>query len=78
MLGAEVSLYPLKTSNASSIITEAINSLHGQNLTFTVGSISTEIRGEPEAIWNGLKTMFNKAQQSGEVSMVVTLTNAAD
>lgn len=78
MICAEVSIYPLKTTNASAIVNQSIDSLQGQGIDYTVGSISTHLHGTEEQVWGSLKEMFRKARQDGEVSMVVTITNAAD
>ncbi len=75
---AEVALYPLKTNNASGVISNSINTLQNQNVTYNVGSMDTHIQGNDEEVWNSLKQLFNEAKNSGEVSMVVTITNAAD
>ncbi len=77
MITAEVSVYPLKTSDASNVITNSINSLSNVGVEYSVGSISTRLHGNEEQVWNSLKDMFQNAQNSGEVSMVVTITNAA-
>lgn len=78
MICAEVSLYPQKTTTASEIITDAIKSLDNTNLEYKVGSISTHIHGPADHVWQGLKTLFDTAQTSGEVKMVVTISNSAD
>ncbi|MDW7674138.1 MAG: YkoF family thiamine/hydroxymethylpyrimidine-binding protein [Bacillota bacterium] len=78
MICAEVSLYPLKTNNASSVINNSIQSLDNQKLEYKVGSISTHLHGNEDQVWQGLQQMFHQAQANGEVSMVVTITNAAD
>jgi len=77
MITAEVSVYPLKTSDASDVITNSINSLNNEGIEYSVGSISTRLRGNEEQVWNSLKDMFQNAQNSGEISMVITVTNAA-
>jgi uncharacterized protein YqgV (UPF0045/DUF77 family) len=77
MITAEVSVYPLKTSDASDVITNSINSLNNEGIEYSVGSISTRLRGSEEQVWNSLKDMFQNAQNSGEISMVITVTNAA-
>ena len=77
MICAEVSLYPLKTDMASSVINQSIESLHGYGVDYTVGSMSTHVEGSEDQVWDSLKSMFRKAQQNGEISMVVTITNAA-
>lgn len=78
MICAEVSLYPLKTSNASSVINNSLEVLNNKGIEHSVGSMSTHIHGSEEQVWAGLKEMFRNAQQAGEVSMVVTISNAAD
>ena len=78
MITAEVSVYPLKTSDASSAITNSISSLNNRDVEYSVGSISTRLRGSEEQVWKSLQDMFQEAQNSGEVSMVITVTNAAD
>ncbi|RJX27920.1 MAG: hypothetical protein C4554_03360 [Dethiobacter sp.] len=78
MISAEVSIYPLKTSDASSIINNSINSLNNQGIEYSVGSISTHLHGSEEQVWKSLKEMFHNAQNSDEISMVITITNAAD
>ena len=77
MLCAEVSIYPQKTNNASQIISSSIDTLANQKLNYKVGSISTHIDGTDEQVWAGIKTVFEQAKSSGEVSMVVTLSNSA-
>ncbi|QGP90984.1 hypothetical protein MGLY_03220 [Neomoorella glycerini] len=77
MLSAEVSLYPQKTTRASEIINDSIQSLARQGVSYNVGPISTEIHGTEEQVWTGIRSLFDRASSAGEVSMVVTLSNAA-
>lgn len=74
---AEVSVYPLKTNDASGVINSCINTLGRQGLKYDVGSISTFIKGSADEVWTGLRAVFDEAQRSGEVNMVITITNAA-
>ncbi len=60
------------------MINQSIHSLQNQGIEYTVGSISTHLHGAEEQVWASLQEMFRQARQSGEVSMVVTVTNAAD
>lgn len=76
MLCAEVSLYPQKTNNANQVINGAIQSLTGQNLEYKVGSLSTHIHGTDEQVWAGIKQLYEQAKNSGEISMVITMSNA--
>ncbi len=78
MLCAEVSIYPLKTTDNSGVINSSIEALNKNPVEYSVGSISTHLHGDETQVWKGLQDMFNDAQRKGEVSMVVTLTNAAD
>ncbi|MBM7616064.1 YkoF family thiamine/hydroxymethylpyrimidine-binding protein [Alkaliphilus hydrothermalis] len=75
---AEVALYPLKTNNATQVINDSISTLQNQRVSYNVGSMDTHIQGNDEEVWNSLKSLFNQAKHAGEVSMVVTITNAAD
>lgn len=77
MITAEVALYPLKTNDASTIINSSLQALEQNQIEYTVGSMSTYLQGSEEEVWQGLKTMFSEAQHSGEVSMVVTISNSA-
>ncbi|MCO1600908.1 YkoF family thiamine/hydroxymethylpyrimidine-binding protein [Desulfosporosinus nitroreducens] len=77
MLCAEVSIYPQKTNNASQIITGAIQTLSQENIEYKVGSLSTHIDGNDDQVWTGIKKVFDEAKNSGEVSMVVTISNSA-
>lgn len=78
MITAEVSLYPQKTTSASQIINESLDSLNKGNLRVEVGSVSTRLKGAEEEVWEGLKTMFGQAKNRSEVNMVVTLSNSAE
>ena len=77
MLSAEVSLYPQKTSNPNQIIANSLQALSKESLEYKVGSLSTHIDGNDEQVWSGIKKLFEEAKNSGEVSMVVTISNSA-
>ncbi|WP_088228844.1 YkoF family thiamine/hydroxymethylpyrimidine-binding protein [Desulfosporosinus sp. FKB] len=76
MLCAEVSVYPQKTNSSSDVINKSISSLSNENIKYEVGSLSTHIDGNDEQVWNGIKKVFEAAKTSGEVSMVVTISNS--
>lgn len=78
MISAEVSIYPLKTGDTSAAITNSIELLNGQGVHYSVGSISTFLQGSEEQVWESLQKMFRTARSQGEISMVITITNAAD
>lgn len=78
MISAEVSIYPLKTDQGSSVISGSIECLNNRELFYSVGSISTYLEGKDAEVWKAITEMFEMAAGGGEVSMVVTITNAAD
>ncbi len=78
MITAEVSLYPQKTTNASQIINNSLQSLNQYDVQANVGSISSRIQGSEEQVWSGLKALFDQAKNQSEVNMVVTLSNCSD
>lgn len=75
---AEVSLYPTESVDADHVINQSIeSSLSEGQLEYAVGTVSTEIEGSPNEVWQALRNMFDEATvRGGEVSMSVTLTNA--
>lgn len=78
MITAEVAVYPLKTSDATNIINNSINTLQNIDVSYTVDSMNTKITGTKEQIFNSLNKMFTEAENSGgEINMVVTLSNSA-
>ena len=79
MISAEVAIYPLKSSHATKVIDNSIKTLNNSNIDYTVNSMNTRLRGRKEEIFNTLQIMFSEAETSGgEVSMVVTITNAGE
>ncbi|ADY54608.1 hypothetical protein Sgly_0239 [Syntrophobotulus glycolicus DSM 8271] len=76
MLCAEVSVYPLKTNNATQVIDGAIEALSREQVKYKVGSISTHIDGNDEQVWSGIRKLYDEAKKTGEVNMVVTFSNA--
>lgn len=79
MINAEVAVYPLKTNHATIVIDDAVETLQNSNVNYSVGSMNTNISGSTDDVFDSLKEMFNKAESSGgEVTMVVTFTNACD
>lgn len=78
MICAEVSLYPLKTNDASTVIKNSIKVLDRENVDYKVGSISTHLHGTEDDVWKSIRSMYDHAQKNGEVNMVVTFTNAGD
>lgn len=78
MITAEVAVYPLKTSDATNVINNSINTLQNSDVSYTVDSMNTKITGTKEQIFDSLNKIFTEAENSGgEINMVVTLSNSA-
>lgn len=79
MLSCQLSIYPLASTDFSSIILSAIDHLkpfeqHG--LTITVGEMSTVIKGPDHVVWDAVQTLFKKTEQSGyPIVMNTTFSN---
>ncbi|HHV99756.1 MAG TPA: hypothetical protein GXX36_09325 [Clostridiaceae bacterium] len=79
MITAEVSIYPLKTNDSTDVINSSIGVLNNKNVNYSVNSMSTILKGEKDEVFASLSNMFDEAQKKGgEISMVVTVSNAAD
>lgn len=78
MITAEVAVYPLKTTDATSVINKSINALKGKSVNYTVNSLNTKLTGSKEDVFSCLSTMFAEAEKAGgEVNMVITVANNA-
>lgn len=79
MISAEVAVYPLKTSEATDVINDSIDSLQNTNVNYTVNSMNTHLTGSKEEVFRSLESMFCEAEKSGgEINMVITITNASN
>lgn len=78
MIKAEVAVYPLKTNNATKVINDSIDTLKSDKVDYKVNSMNTTLSGSKEEVFDSLRDMFDEAEKSGgEISMVVTIGNAA-
>jgi uncharacterized protein YqgV (UPF0045/DUF77 family) len=77
MLSVEVSLYPIECQSADDVINNSLQVLGNHRVTYDVGPVSTYITGDDRIVWQGLQDLFEQARRlGGEVSMVMTVTNA--
>jgi uncharacterized protein YqgV (UPF0045/DUF77 family) len=76
MFSAEVSIYPMSSGNSSSIINNSIKVLENANVDYKTGSVSTHIEGSKDAVFKSIKDIYDTALKSGEVNMVVTISNS--
>jgi Uncharacterized conserved protein len=76
MITAEVAVYPLKTNDATNVITKSIDVLKGTNVNYTVNSMNTKLTGNKNDVFQCLSSMFTEAEKiGGEVNMVVSIAN---
>ncbi|MDI3548364.1 MAG: hypothetical protein PWR10_2016 [Halanaerobiales bacterium] len=75
MLSAEVAIYPENTNRGDEIVNRSIQSVKNIGIDCNVDHMSTRLSGDEDQIWAGLQKMCQEAANSGEFSMVVTLTN---
>ncbi len=75
-ISAQVSLYPLRQAHLSPAIEQALHLFQTHGLDVRPGEMSTLVTGDDEAVFTGLKQLFEQAAQQGDVVMVVTLSNA--
>lgn len=67
----------METPDSDYIINESLQALAESGLSYHVGPLSTKISGPPEVVWDGLKNLFEHAQNKQiEVAMVVTIANS--
>lgn len=77
MVQAQVSVYPIETNDADAVINSSINALAEEDVDYTVGPISTQLRGNADQVFAALQELFTRAcQGGGEVSLVATVTNS--
>jgi len=75
LITAEVSLYPLGTSNTSESIDGFVRVLTERGLTVRVGSMSSYIEGESDVVFDALKHAFGEIAPKHPVVLSVTVSN---
>jgi uncharacterized protein YqgV (UPF0045/DUF77 family) len=76
MISAQISVYPLRQERLSPAIQAVSDALRSAGLRPEVGSMSTIVTGEADAIFAALREGFTRAAASGHVVMAVTVSNA--
>jgi uncharacterized protein YqgV (UPF0045/DUF77 family) len=74
-ISAQVSLYPLHQPHTGPAIAEALEIFRARGLDVQPGTMSTMVSGDADVVFDSLKTSFEAAAASGDVVMVVTLSN---
>jgi uncharacterized protein YqgV (UPF0045/DUF77 family) len=75
-VSAQVSLYPLGQSSLGPAIEAALQAFGARGLDYRVGSMSTLVAGEAEAVFEALRDAFQTAAAHGGTVMVLTVSNA--
>lgn len=76
MISCQFALYALGVEDLSPAIDSAIAGLKALGLDLEVGSMSTQVTGPSDVIFEGLKRAFDAAAREGWVVMTATFSNA--
>jgi uncharacterized protein YqgV (UPF0045/DUF77 family) len=76
MISAQISVYPLRQERLSPAVQAVSDALGSAGLSPEVGSMSTIVTGEADAIFAALREGFGRAAATGHVVMTVTVSNA--
>ena len=76
MVSAQIGLYPLGQADPTRAIEALWAALRERDLEFQVGAMSTTTWGVTDAVFVALEEAFSRAAESGQVVMVITLSNA--
>ena len=75
-ISAQVSLYPLGQADLEPAIAALLAALDDHGLRYEVGSMSTVVWGEADAIWDALRDGFARAAALGGAILNLTISNA--
>jgi uncharacterized protein YqgV (UPF0045/DUF77 family) len=76
MVSAQISVYPLRQERLSPAVQAVSDALRSAGLSPEVGSMSTIVTAEADAIFAALREGFVRAAAAGHVVMTVTVSNA--
>lgn len=76
LISAQVSIYPLRQERLSPAIQALSDALRSAGMSPEVGSMSTIVTGEADAVFTALREGFIRAAVTGHVVMTVTVSNA--
>jgi uncharacterized protein YqgV (UPF0045/DUF77 family) len=76
MVTCQFSLYPLREPRLTPALERAMEGVRSTGLTPQVGSMSTYVEGDDEAVFEALKRAFRRAAEEGELVLVATVSNA--
>jgi uncharacterized protein YqgV (UPF0045/DUF77 family) len=73
---AEISLYPLKTTELSSPIDEFCRILQAQGLEVQIGPMSSSVYEESKDLFNTIQKAFEQLAEKYQMVMTVKISNA--
>lgn len=73
---AQISVYPLRQQHVGPAVEAVRRAFESADLAPEVGTMSTLVSGEADRIFEALREAFESAAGTGDVAMVVTLSNA--
>jgi uncharacterized protein YqgV (UPF0045/DUF77 family) len=75
-LSAQISVYPLRQQHLGPAVEAVRHALQAEGLEPEVGPMSTLVWGEPGPMFAALREAFERAAGMGDVTMVISLSNA--
>jgi uncharacterized protein YqgV (UPF0045/DUF77 family) len=75
-LSAQISIYPLRQTHIGPAVERVHRALAQHGLEPAVGSMSTLVEGESHALFDAIRQAFEDASAGGDVTMVITVSNA--
>lgn len=73
---AQISVYPLRQQHLGPAVEAVRLAFESEGLAPEVGPMSTLVSGDAKRIFAALREAFGSAAETGDVAMVVTLSNA--
>jgi len=77
-ISCQFALYPLRQDDVGEILAEAALELDRLGISYQVGKMSTDIRGEEDQVFQALRHAFHSAASRGEAVLVASVSNACD
>ena len=76
VIRAQISVYPLRQRHLRPAVDTVLAALEGRGLRLEPGPMSTLATGEQDTVFAVLRDAFARVAETGDVVMVVTLSNA--
>jgi len=77
MIQCQISLYPLSNSNFREIINKCIKVLDSENISYTVTSTNTLIKGDDSEVFNAVKKIFKTAKEMNRENILLAVYSSA-